>query len=421
MTASQVGYDNVLGWVKGMLAGSHRTVISTVGWIVLSVLVAQRLTPAALARAIPAEEEGSGRNRLRRVKRWWAGPALDLGTVVPRLIGLALRLLPTDRQVLVAVDTTRTGRWEIWQAGIVFAGRTLPVAWAVVPYPWPKGRFRETTLALVRQLQDSFPTGLAWVFVADRGFPSVELFVRLLERETGWTVRLRLGDWLTVAGVYSIVLEHLEAGRLRVGERIAASIGKGTRRKPYVEGWVVVNEGLAPVPPHKRNAGTVRERAHRAAKRALREKYKGRQRSVRSEAAKKYNQTWVLFTTAATVELAVAQYAARMGIEQTFRDWHHYWELRQVAMELSSEMAVCRLVGVVSLAYCLQMQLGWRLSQDTVGQRRWQQWTATDRLSLFWAARQVFDDPGYDWRGWLAEQWAHLHVADHIEPARRAA
>jgi len=421
MTASQVGYDNVLGWVKGMLAGSHRTVISTVGWIVLTLLVSQMLTPAALARAIPAEEEGSGRNRLRRVKRWWTGPELDLGIVVPRLIQLALRLLPADTQVVVAVDTTRAVPWEIWQAGVVFAGRTLPVAWAVVPYPWPKGRYRETTLALVRQLQDSFPPGQRWVFVADRGFPSVDLFARLLERETGWTVRLRLSDWLLVGGVYSTVLEHLEAGRLRVGERIEAVIGNGTPRKPHIKGWAVVNEEIAPLPKHKRNAGTERERAHRAAKRALREEHKGRNRSVRSQAAKKYNHTWVLFTTAATLELAVAQYAARMCIEETYRDWHHYWALRAVAKEMTSETAVCRLVGIVSLAYCLQVQLGWRLSQDPVGQRRWQQWTATGRVSLFWAARQLFHDPGYDWSGWLAEQWAHLHVPDQLEPAGRAA
>ncbi len=152
MTASSIGYDNALGWVKARLGGSHTTVIRTFVWVVLCILVSQRVTPAALARAIPAEASGSGRTRLRRVDRWWQGPELDLGIVTPRLIRAALALLPKDGTIVVAMDTTRAGQWEIWKAGPSFAGHTLPVAWAVVPYPWPKGRFRQTTLALVGQL-----------------------------------------------------------------------------------------------------------------------------------------------------------------------------------------------------------------------------------------------------------------------------
>ena len=65
MTASQIGYAHVQRWVKSYLAGHHRTVVATVAWVVLCVLVAQRVTPAALARAIAAEQPGSGRSRHR--------------------------------------------------------------------------------------------------------------------------------------------------------------------------------------------------------------------------------------------------------------------------------------------------------------------------------------------------------------------
>ena len=40
----------------------------------------------------------------------------------------------------------------------------------VLPYPWPKGRFRLTTLTLVHRLQSAFPLGVGWSLVADRGF-----------------------------------------------------------------------------------------------------------------------------------------------------------------------------------------------------------------------------------------------------------
>lgn len=412
MTASQIGYDKVLGWVKGHLGSTHVTVVQTVAWVVLCIIVAQRLNPAALARAIPAEEPGRGDSRLRRVRRWWRGPELDLGQVTPRLIRAALALLPADQRLVVAVDTTRVIPWEIWQAGIVFAGHTLPVAWAVVPYPWPKGRFRETTLALVEQLQQAFPIGYRWALVADRGFPSTALFIQLLKHETGWTVRLRLSDWVEVEAVYAMVRDHLELGRLKPGDRVEAILGPKTGAQPRVGAWIVVNDELALPPKHKRNPGTKREQALRAKKRAEHLANKGRKSTPPSEAAKRYAHTWVLFTTAETLAEAVAEYATRMAIEETFRDWHHGWGLREAAAGLREEAAVCRMVGIVSLAYCLQVELGWRLSQDAVGRKRRTQWTATDRVSLFWCGQHLADDPGYDWTDWLSAQWDLLIMPD---------
>ena len=411
MTASQIGYDHVKAWVKPYLGECHRTVLGTVVWIIVCLLVAQRLTPAALARAIPATAPGSGRNRLRRVQRWWQGPELEVGILTPRLIRAALVLLPRQ-DVIVALDTTRVGPWEIWQAGIVFAGHTLPVAWAVVPYPWPKGRFRQTTLSLVRQLQEAFGPAQRWVLVADRGFPSAALFGQLLTQQTDWTVRLRLSDWIEVQGSYAMVAEHLEAGRLRPGERVAATMGRGTKEQPTVQAWVVVNQ-VTPVPPqHKQNPATERERAARAKARQKHLSQKGRKSSPPSARAQRYAQTWVLFTTAETVRAAVAQYAARMPIEETFRDWHHGWGLRQAAAQLKSERAVSRMVGIVCLAYRLQVELGVRFSRDERGKARRAQWTVTDRVSYFWCAQHLFHDPGADWTGWLAEQWDRLIAPD---------
>jgi hypothetical protein len=65
MTASAVGYEQVRAWVEVMLGTTHVTVVRTTAWIVLCVLTAQRITAAALARALPADQVGSGRIRLR--------------------------------------------------------------------------------------------------------------------------------------------------------------------------------------------------------------------------------------------------------------------------------------------------------------------------------------------------------------------
>jgi hypothetical protein len=51
MTTAQGGYAPVHCWVKAVLGRTHTTVVLTVAWAVLCLLVAQRVTAAALARA----------------------------------------------------------------------------------------------------------------------------------------------------------------------------------------------------------------------------------------------------------------------------------------------------------------------------------------------------------------------------------
>jgi Transposase DDE domain len=409
MTTAQVGYTPVQRWVKHVLGHTHTTVVVTITWAVLCLLAAQRVTSAALARALPAEHTGSGRSCLRRVRRWWRGPALEQATISPALIRLALLLLAADQPVVVALDTTRLGPWEVWLAGIVLAGRTLPIGWAVIPYPWPKGRFRATTLALLQQLQQAFPAGARWTLVADRGFPSAVLFAQLRQGGTDFSVRLRLSDWVTVDRVYAMVVEHLEAGRLRVGQRTAAMMGRGCPTQPLVPGWVVVSAAVAALPKQKQNPGTLRERAKRATAHTQHRAHKqGRKTKPPSAVVQRYAQTWVLCSTASTVAQAVAEYAGRMSIEETYRDWHHHWAVRAAVVALPTEAMVTRLIGIVCVAYTVQMHLGQRVSADPIGQRRRAQWTVTNRVSWFWCGHQLFVDPGYDWSGWLAQQWESL-------------
>jgi hypothetical protein len=125
MTASAVGYPQVRAWVKAMLGRTHATVVHTMAWAVLCLLVAQRATPAALARALPADQAGRARARLPRVRRWWTGPPLDHVVVSPQRIHAALALLPPGQSAVVALAPTRLGAWEVWLAGLVVAGRGM--------------------------------------------------------------------------------------------------------------------------------------------------------------------------------------------------------------------------------------------------------------------------------------------------------
>lgn len=418
MTTAQRGYAPVHRWVTTFLGQTHTTVIVTITWAVLCLLAAQRLTPAALARAVPSERAGSGRSCLRRVRRWWTGPPLDHVLVSPALIRSALARLPPGQTVVVALDTTRLGPWEVWLAGVVVAGRTLPIGWAVLPYPWPKGQFRLTTIALLQRLQAAFPSEVRWTLVADRGFPSARLFAHLQHRDTGFSVRLRVRDWVTVAGVSAMVAAHLEAGRLVEGQRTAATMGRGTADQPLVPGGIVVSAAVAALPAHKQNPGTARERSKRAKAHAQHQKHKqGRKTTPPSATAQRSAQTWVLFTTAPTVARAVAEYAQRMSIEETFRDWHTGWGVRAAVVDLPTAGMVERLIGVVCVTYTVQMHLGQRVSTDPVGQQRRAQWTVTNRVSWFWCGQRLFDDPGYEWSDWLAQQWDSVGQPGAAAPA----
>jgi hypothetical protein len=131
-----------------------------------------------------------------------------------------------------------------------------------------------------------------WTLLADHGFPSAALFAQLRQGGRDWSVRLRLSDWVTVAGVYAMVSEQLEAGRLVTGQWTAPSIGRGTPDLPLVPAWVAVNAAVATPPKHNQNRGTARERAKRAKAHAQRRQHKqGRKTKPPSAAARKYAQT----------------------------------------------------------------------------------------------------------------------------------
>src|SRR5918912_797712 len=144
MPTAPGGYTPVERWGKPVLGETHTTVGATVAWAVLCLLVAPRITSAALARAGPAAPAGSGRAGLRRVRRWWRGPALEQAPGSAALLRLAWALLPAHRPLVGALDTPRLGPWAGGRAGRVVAGRPVPIGWAVLPSPGPQGRCRAT-------------------------------------------------------------------------------------------------------------------------------------------------------------------------------------------------------------------------------------------------------------------------------------
>src|SRR5205814_2013752 len=140
------------------------------------------------------------------------------------------------------MDTVRTGGWESITIGVVWRGRVVPVAWEVLPYPWPKGRFTPTVVQLLWRLSTSWPVERRPHLVADRGFPSLKLFRALEQLGWGWTIRLRAKLTMGIDGEPHALADLIAASRPGVWTCRAATYGTGSQR---VAGQLVMGRGDA--------------------------------------------------------------------------------------------------------------------------------------------------------------------------------
>ncbi|MFN8665515.1 MAG: transposase [Thermomicrobiales bacterium] len=96
---------------------------------------------------------------------------------------------------MLSLDQTDLGdRFAVLMLGLVLGDRALPLAWAVEAGPANLGFDHQHTL--LERVRGWLPAGTAVLLLADRFYPSVELFAWL--RAQGWHYRLRLKGNLTV-------------------------------------------------------------------------------------------------------------------------------------------------------------------------------------------------------------------------------
>lgn len=438
MLSSTELYPLVRAWLQAMGVAPHATALAALAHLVTTLLVGQSLRPSALMRALLSPTPVPARQRYKRVARAWTRRWLSPEWLTPCLVRAALALVapdpagtPTAGQTHVALDSVRCGPWEIFTVGVVWHGRLLPVGWAVLPYPWPKGRFTPLVCALLRQVAAVWPAARPAHLVADRGFPSRPLFQTLRQVRWGWTVRLRASLHVTVDGRLQRVRARLAAARLNGWSASAVRYGLGPQA---VAGTLVVGRGLVVLPWHQRDAGSL---SHRSRQRREREHDRHAQRPRRAAPAREplgETDGWVvLFTSHATWRAAGASYRRRWATEGSYRDaqggWdgQHGWDLESVAAGLPSATRVAQVVGLWALGAVLQTWVGHQVGLTTApplvrGALR--QWTTTGRLSVWARGRLALAEPSgclHDWlRSTLAAGAAHLATSPRPVPAALA-
>lgn len=405
MPAPTLLYTLVFDWLQAMACPLHRTACRALAAHVTAVLIGQSLRPASRMRALLSAATVPARQRYLRAARALGRPSLSPDRLTPILVRAVLALMGPSRQkeTLLAIDSVRCGPWEIFTLGVVWHSRVLPVGWAVLPYPWPKGRFTPTVCSLVRQVAQAWPAGHGVHLVADRGFPSISLFHTLQAVGWSWTVRLQARSWVFVEGRGQFVRNLLVKTGVGTYRRYQGSYGSGRKA---VSGHVVVGYPKRRVPRHQRNPGSFRahELQHERQVRHIATKHPRRPPDASVE-----TYGWmVLFTSLSCHRSALAAYRRRWSVEGSYRDaqggWdgRHGWDMEPAVARLTTPETVAGLVGLWALSALIQMWVGDQVVHGPVPVRTvTHQWATTSRLSIWARGRLALTDPSGELITWL--------------------
>ena len=385
---------------------AHATARLSIAQHVAALLCGQSLRASMRARALPSDASVPARQRLKRAARALERSCLAPATLSPLLVRAALSLLRAagagpapGAPWLVALDSVRCGPWEVFTLGVVAWGRTLPVGWAVLAYPWPKGRFTPTVCALLAQVGACWP-GAPVVLLADRAFASKAFFSTLRRVGWGWTVRLQGRHPVEFPDGRRCRVRELLAGRPSgAWQCLPATFGSGPTAIP---GTLMIGPGLPVLPRHQSGPGSLRARARQAERRAQHAATKHPGRTTVSHDA------WVvLFTTEVDALTADRQYRCRWGIEGTYRDaqggWdgHQGWALETTLARTATPRQVEAIVGLWALGALVQTWLGLRLAHDAGGQRGLRRWVTTGRVSVWARGKLALGDPDPELAAWI--------------------
>jgi hypothetical protein len=176
----------------------------------------------------------------RRFRRWLSNRRIDAMATHHALMKQALSQWAKERLYL-SLDTTMV--WNctavattggtpatrclfciVW-LGVVFRGRTVPVAWRVVAQSSSTVRLW-TVQRVLRQAQRVLPTGVEVVLLADRGFADGKL-MKYLKENLNWHFRIRIkrsfyfeyqGQWRSVRDIQLAKGQAWFAQAVRLGK-----------------------------------------------------------------------------------------------------------------------------------------------------------------------------------------------------------
>ncbi len=202
--------------------------IQTLCWMIIGMIQSQNVHLNGFGVYVQSRATYA-QSHQRRFRRWLSNRRIDVMAAHHSLVAHALSQWGNQRMYL-SLDTTMV--WNcfciVW-VGVVYRGRTVPIAWRVVAQSSSTVRLW-TIQRVLRQAVRVIPEGVEVVVLADRGFADGKL-MKYLRENLGCHFRIRIkrcfqflmdGQWHKVSGV------QLQPGQAYFTGSV--SIGK---TKPY--------------------------------------------------------------------------------------------------------------------------------------------------------------------------------------------
>ena len=291
----------------------------------------------------------------RRFRRWLDNRRINVVAPHQALVKQALASWGTKRLYL-SLDTTLV--WNcfciVW-VGVVYRGRTVPIAWRVVAQSSSTVRLW-TIQRVLRQAERVLPTSALVVLLADRGFADGKL-MKYLNQNLGWHFRIRIKR--SFAFYYQHQWRKVAAIPLQPGEA-----------------WFTRHVGLGKTKPY---GGIYLAFAH----------------------DKSSDERWVIASDEPTSMQTFAQYRLRFTVEESFLDLKsNGFQLE--ASRLREKFALSQLCGVIALTMLFLILQGTQVVES--GNRR--------LVDPHWRRGMSYLKLGWNWiRLCLTRQWQiQVHV-----------
>ncbi|HEY9631600.1 MAG TPA: hypothetical protein V6C84_30275 [Coleofasciculaceae cyanobacterium] len=162
--------------------------LQTLCWMIIGMIESQNVHLNGFGLYVISRAQ-IAQSHQRRFRRWLSNRRIDVASAHHVLVRQALSEWGSKRLYL-SLDTTVV--WNcfciVW-VGVVYRGRTVPVAWRVVAQASSTVRLW-TIQRVLRQAARVLPQGATVVLLAERGFADGKL-MKYLRENLGWHLSLR--------------------------------------------------------------------------------------------------------------------------------------------------------------------------------------------------------------------------------------
>lgn len=320
--------------------------LQTLCWMMIGIIESQTVHLNGFGVYVVSRAQ-IAQSHQRRFRRWLSNRRINITAAHHALIQQALSEWGSERLYL-SLDTTVV--WNcfciVW-VGVVYRGRTVPVAWRVVAQSSSTVRLW-TIQRVLRQTAQIMPNGGVIVLLADRGFADGKL-MKYLRDNLGWHFRIRIkrsfqfqGHWRKVSSV------QLQPGQAYFTPAVA--VGK---TKPYPNVYLAF--------AHDKQSG----------------------------------ENWTIVSDEPTTLQTFAQYRLRFQVEETFLDIKSNG-FNLEASRLRNKFALSQLCGVIALTMLFLILQGVQVVAS--GRRR--------QVDAHWKRGMSYLKLGWNWiRLAMTHQW----------------